>query len=174
MRNGRHILDQTNGKPSRLKRAYRGLSSRAGAFHVNFHGFHSVFDRFLGGLFGSHLRRERRRLFGPRKSGRAAAGPGHHVTGAVRDRDLRIVKCRQDVSHTLRDVPYDFFSGFKFLCFCHSISRPPILSFFCVAGCCFWSSFFFALSAYGFLRTFSCPCVSTGPLAMHRQTSFMS
>src|SRR5690349_15653415 len=95
---GGDVLDGPDLEAGRLQRPDRGLAARTRALHEHVDLAHAVLLRTTGGVLGSHLRGERRRLARALEAHVAGGRPRDDVPGGVGDRDDRVVERALDVS----------------------------------------------------------------------------
>src|SRR5690242_15904386 len=97
VRLGSDIRDRADLEAGCLQGADRGLTSRARALDEDIDLLQAVLLRLAGGVLGSHLRRERRRLARALEADVAGRGPADHVALRIGDRNDRVVEGALDV-----------------------------------------------------------------------------
>lgn len=107
MRQWSRIHDVYNLKTQRIQRAHSRLTPRTRAGDMNVQIFHAIFFGDSAGLLRSHLRRERRTLARPPKTGRTCACPRKGITLPVGDSDYGVVEGGANMSDSIRNISFD-------------------------------------------------------------------
>src|SRR5690606_5921081 len=111
MWDGGDIGDAADLVTTRVQRAYRGLTTRAGALHINVEVLQTIFQSRLTSTLGRYLSSERGAFTRTTETGTTGSRPAQSVALAVGNGDDGVVERRVDVGDTINHRLFDFFTN---------------------------------------------------------------